>query len=419
MSEIIKTTLKLLFRNVGFWFFMITMPVLATFILNIHQDYNAYYVDDDIAKVVELDDIDSKVAYYGKDGRFVVKVYDASGSRLADHMLKDISEAGMFEVCRVKADGMTKEEADKRSEIDGQNDRMGAYFYIGSGFDKDAVSGDTSDSLIIYVMSDDERYELLEDKVKKNIARISSVAESMGTDDAAAITDYLEEASSHMPKKNVVTFKAKNGVDLTEDQINKRTNLGYAFSFLTLGFVFCGILVAHGVIKEQNNDVLTRIKLTGKSNGTYFAAKFIVGIIISVILSSILSICTLFVDSSEMGMSRPELLCVVFLMGIIFCSLSLLLGILIGNVMGANIAAFALWSMSSMLSGLYFPLEDTSKGVKILSYMMPQKWFVDGSEKLFVGDNNAWIMLLCVTAAFLVIILGLGTVGIKMRTGDE
>ena len=419
MSEIIKTTLKLLFRNVGFWFFMITMPVLATFILNIHQDYNAYYVDDDIAKVVELDDIDSKVAYYGKDGRFVVKVYDASGSRLADHMLKDISEAGMFEVCRVKADGMTKEEADKRSEIDGQNDRMGAYFYIGSGFDKDAVSGDTSDSLIIYVMSDDERYDLLEDKVKKNIAKISSVAESMGTDDAAAITDYLEEASSHMPKKNVVTFKAKNGVDLTEDQINKRTNLGYAFSFLTLGFVFCGILVAHGVIKEQNNDVLTRIKLTGKSNGTYFAAKFIVGIIISVILSSILSICTLFVDSSEMGMSRPELLCVVFLMGIIFCSLSLLLGILIGNVMGANIAAFALWSMSSMLSGLYFPLEDTSKGVKILSYMMPQKWFVDGSEKLFVGDNNAWIMLLCVTAAFLVIILGLGTVGIKMRTGDE
>ena len=419
MSEIIKTTLKLLFRNVGFWFFMITMPVLATFILNIHQDYNAYYVDDDIAKVVELDDIDSKVAYYGKDGRFVVKVYDASGSRLADHMLKDISEAGMFEVCRVKADGMTKEEADKRSEIDGQNDRMGAYFYIGSGFDKDAVSGDTSDSLIIYVMSDDERYDLLEDKVKKNIAKISSVAGSIGTDDAAAITDYLEEVSSHMPKKNVVTFKAKNGVDLTEDQINKRTNLGYAFSFLTLGFVFCGILVAHGVIKEQNNDVLTRIKLTGKSNGTYFAAKFIVGIIISVILSSILSICTLFVDSSEMGMSRPELLCVVFLMGIIFCSLSLLLGILIGNVMGANIAAFALWSMSSMLSGLYFPLEDTSKGVKILSYMMPQKWFVDGSEKLFVGDNNAWIMLLCVTAAFLVIILGLGTVGIKMRTGDE
>ena len=419
MSEIIKTTLKLLFRNVGFWFFMISMPILATFILNIHQDYNAYYIDDNIAKVVELDDIDTKVAYYGKDGRFVVKVYDASNSKLADYMLKDISEAGMFEVCRVKADGMTIEEADKRSDIDGQNDRMGAYFYIGSGFDRDVVSGDTTDSLTIYVMSDDERYDLLEDKVKKNIAKISSAADSMGTDDADAIIAYLEEVNSHMPKKNIVTFKVKSGVDLTEDQINKRTNLGYAFSFLTLGFVFCGIFVAHGVIKEQNNDVLTRIKLTGKSSGSYFAAKFIVGIIISVILSSILSICTFFIDSSEMGMNRAELLGVVFLMGIIFCSLSLLLGILIGNVMGANIAAFTLWSMSSMLSGLYFPLENTSKGVKMLSYMMPQKWFVDGSEKLFVGDNNAWIMLLCVTVAFLIIILGLGTVGIKMRTGDE
>ena len=75
--------------------------------------------------------------------------------------------------------------------------------------------------------------------------------------------------------------------------------------------------------------------------------------------------------------------------------------------------------MSSLLSGLYFPLGDMKKGVKMLSYMMPQKWFVDGSEKLFVGDNSAWIMLLCVTVAFLIIILGLGTVGIKMRTGDE
>ena len=419
MIEMIKTTLKLLFRNIGFWFFMITMPVLATFILNIQQNNTVYTIDGKADKVVELESKDEKVAYYANEGRFVVKVYDASGSVLSDYMLSDLARSGVFEVCKADATGMTREEAFETVKKDGQNDRMGAALYVSPDFDKDAVSGDVSDSLIVYVLSDDERFELLENGINKSINKISAASQNMGTDDAKAISEQLEAVRSNMPKKNVVSLSGKNGVNLTEDQINKKTNLGYAFSFLTLGFVFCGILVAHTVIKEENNDVLTRIRLTGKSNATYFASKFVVGIIVSLILSGVLSICTLFVDSDKLGMSRPELICVVSLMGIIFCSISLLLGILVGNVMGANIAAFSIWSMSSMLSGLYFPLDSTSKGVKMLSYMMPQKWFVDGSEKLFVGDNNAWIMLLCVTAAFLIIVLGIGSVGIKLRTSED
>jgi ABC-type multidrug transport system permease subunit len=95
-----------------------------------------------------------------------------------------------------------------------------------------------------------------------------------------------------------------------------------------------------------------------------------------------------------------------------------MIGILLGNAMSANIAAFTLWSMSSMLAGLYFPLDSTTDAVKTLSYMMPQRWFMNGTERMMVGDNKGFLLLLGVTASYLVIAISLGSVGIKYRNNE-
>ena len=86
-----------------------------------------------------------------------------------------------------------------------------------------------------------------------------------------------------------------------------------------------------------------------------------------------------------------------------------------GDVMSANVAAFTLWCMSALLSGLYFPLNYTSTFLKALSFMMPQKWFLEGTEMIFVGDNKAILMLICITAAYLVATISLGGLGLKIR----
>ena len=60
-----------------------------------------------------------------------------------------------------------------------------------------------------------------------------------------------------------------------------------------------------------------------------------------------------------------------------------------------------------------------SRLIKALSSLMPQKWFLDATEMIFVGDNKAYLVLLCVTLAYLVLALSLGGVGIKVRNGEE
>jgi ABC-type multidrug transport system permease subunit len=95
------------------------------------------------------------------------------------------------------------------------------------------------------------------------------------------------------------------------------------------------------------------------------------------------------------------------------------MGIIMNDVFGASVASFTLWCTSSLFSGLYFPLDTASKGIQVLSSLMPQKWFMDGAEMIFVGDNKAFSMVICITVAYIAIIVSLGSVGLKVRRSKE
>ena len=179
------------------------------------------------------------------------------------------------------------------------------------------------------------------------------------------------------------------------------------------------VFVAHGAINEQKNGVYTRIKLTGTDTLKYFASKIVTTLIVTVMITAVMAVCSLTLKMEDLGMNRLKFLMMIFLMGLIFGSLSMLVGILIGDVMGANVSAFTVWCMSALFSGLYFPLKDTSAGIKFISSLMPQHWFLEGTEMIFVGDNKACYMLLCITAAYLLVIISLGSLGLKMKRADE
>ena len=412
MNTIIKTTLKLLFRNKGFWFFLIITPVISSFILKLEQTNLGAYEIIGETEVVELEKPEEKVAYYGGKGKYVVKVYDACDSGLSNYMLKKLLESGAIIACRVKVPDMTKEDVDNRMEIDGFQDRMGSAIYIGKDFDTEVLSGNINDNLVIYNLSSDERNNLLENEVKLSIGKMRNADKlSAGGD----IYEVLKEMNKTLPSKKIVSLADKNSVNLSNEQLDQKALMGYALAILTLGFVFGGIFVAHTAISEQEDMVLTRIKLTNLSNTKYFAAKFITGGLVSFILTTIMAFCTLDIGTDKLGMGRISFLVIIFLLGVIFSSISLLLGILLGNVMSANVAAFTLWSMSSLLAGLYFPLDSTTKAVKTLSYMMPQKWFMDATELLMVKDNSVYLMIISVTIAYMIITLSLGSVGIKYK----
>ena len=404
--------MKLLLRTKAFWFFLILTPVLSTVVLKSKFDSSAAYLDREEGIIIELESEDDKVAYNGGNGEYLVKVYDASGSKLSEGILENLAKSGMYMICRIdlsgKGDIFTEEFLDYHMKRDGFEDRMGAAIYIYPGLDEKVSAENVADFIKIYALSDDKRTELLE----ADLEFLLSEAAYNG----AGFVDTLNEVYD---KKTVVSISGSRGSTLTAEQVNHKTQIGYAFAFMTLGFVFCGIFVAHMAIKEEKNGVFTRITLTNTGTLKYFVSKLISAVIISLMSTVVMGGCSLVLNEDDLGMGRLKFLCMIFMLGLIFSSVSMLLGIIIGDVMSANVAAFIVWCMSALLSGLYFPLDDTSSLIKVLGDLMPQKWFLRGSEMIFQGDNMAFGMLICITVAYLAVVISMGGLGLKLRRTSE
>ena len=126
----------------------------------------------------------------------------------------------------------------------------------------------------------------------------------------------------------------------------------------------------------------------------------------------------LFIKDIDFGMSPASFLFIIFCLGIIFGTISFVMGVLIGDVMSSNFTAFMVWNFSALLSGLYFPMEDATMALKNISAIMPHRWFMDAVEMIFIGDSKAYSMVICVTAAYLIITLCLGSVGLKLKKNE-
>lgn len=414
MIALVKTSLKLLLRNKGFLFFLIVTPILSTVILSIKTNYTVYNDASDKEVILELSDYTEKAVYIGDTSACIIKVYDASNSELSEYVLDQIAGMGLFSVCRADVSGLTEEEIDENAKRDAFDDRAGMLLYLKEDFDEAFLSGNWEQGIKLYDVSEDERQELFITELTDLFARIKQVQNIVG-DDVTVMLEMLTEIQNMLPEKKVVNLAGKESVELTQMQVNQHTQIGYAFAVITLGFLFCGVCVAHSVIEEQNNKVFTRVMLTKLSSRDYFISKFVVAFIISLMQTVVLAVCLFFIPGLDVGMNIMSFLLIIFLLGLIFSTLSLLLGVVLGDVMSSNYAVFAIWSISALLAGLYFPLDDTTKALKTLSYLMPQRWFMDASELLLIGDKSAYSMVLCVTIAYLIVIISVGGVGLKIK----
>jgi ABC-type multidrug transport system, permease component len=417
MKVLIKSSLKLLIRTKIIWLFIVIMPILSTLVLRSNTEYTAYL--DEVNHLVELKKADEKVAYNAEKGDYVVKIYDASGSEMSEYLIDRLANSGMFILCRadISKEEITDDYIKNHIEFDGNEDRMGAALYIPADFSDMVMEGNINEALTMYVLSDDVRTDAFENELMLQLSRMDSARAYASGE--KGLVEGLKAIDEMSPKKDVISVDTGKDRKLTAEQTNQKAQMGYAFSFLTLGFVFAGFFVANGVIKEQKNGVFTRVNLSKTSALTYFTSKFVSVFLVSVVMTGVVGVCSLMLDMNDLGMDRIAFLTLIFMMGLIFSSLSMFVAIMLNDVFSASIASFTLWCMSSLFSGLYFPLDDTSNAIKIISSLMPQKWFLDGTEMIFVGDNKVFGMLICITAAYLLVTLSLGSIGLKVRRSTE
>lgn len=415
---LLKMNTKLLFRNKGFLFFLCITPVVTAIILNLKMDTAMYENKELKTNITELESCNDKAVYVGDTSMFIIKVYDASKTELSEYLLKRLAGTGMFSVCRCDVTGMTEEEVKEQAKKDAFDDRAGTLLYLKKDFDNCVLEGDYEGAVQIYAVSDDERWELFETEMTDALLQICGLSES-AENSSSQVLKILNSVEESMPQKKVTLLKGKEDVALTDSQINQKSCIGYAFAIITLGFLFCGVYVAHTVIEEQNNKVYTRVMLSKASRQEYLGSKFVVAFMMSAVQTLLLGICMFVIKDMNFGIPKGSFLLLIFCLGIIFSTISFLLGVIIGDIMSANYAVFALWSISALLSGLYFSLDSASSVLRTISYLMPQRWFMKAAELLLEGDKGAFSMVLYITMAYLIVVLSVGGIGLKIKRGES
>ncbi len=414
---LMKMNIKLLLRNKAFLFFLCLAPIVSAFILGIKTDYKTYSEEVEETKIIELEHCTDRAVYMSDYSAFTIKVYDDSYSELSEYVLEKLAGTGMFSICRCDVSDMTEDEVLEQAKRDAYDDRAGSLLYLKSDFDKAVLEGAYAEAVQLYDVSDDERWELFETELVDTISQIHQLSAGVGMD-SDMVLETLYAMEEKMPEKEVISFSGKEDIALSAEQSVHKDHIGYAFAIITLGFLFCGVCVAHTVIEEQDNKVYTRMMLSKLTQAEYLGSKFVMTMVISILQTAILGIYMFIAKDMDFGIPKLSFLVIIFFLGLIFSVISFIIGVLMGDVMSSNYAVFAVWSISALLAGLYFPLDDTSAALKALSNLMPQHWFMKAAEMLFVGDKNVYSMVICITVAYLVVVMSIGSIGLKVKRAE-
>lgn len=413
ISILIKNNIKLLFRKKAFILLLIALPVLSLFILNIKE--KELIKNEGISEklINELESADAQAVYLADSLTYSIKVYDSSDSILTDYILNQLINTGMFEVFRYKSNEMTDDEVLKKAEDNVKKDSIGSILYFSSNFVADILSGSLIDSVTIYRSSDDERNGLFETSLYQNINILLKHSIAV-QGDLDMLINRISDETAKIPTKESKQINNSDEITLTYEQKKHENRIGYSFAIMTLAFLFGGIFIVYTIIDERDNRINIRFTLSNTNIKQYIISKLAVSVLTSFAQSVIMGIGLLIIKP-EFGISIVNYLFLLILLGIIFNTLSLCLGAVLGNTMSANYAAFTIWALSGMLSGVYFSIDFSSGLLKKISFLLPQKWFIEGARMIMVGDNNAYVMMLLVTSAYLIFIVSIGAAGLKIK----
>jgi ABC-2 type transport system permease protein len=407
----IKMNLKLLLRNKGYLIFLIILPILSVFMLDV-KNINVFEGKKDNYEVLELESKDSEILSM-VNTKLSVKVFDCSKSEVSNYIAEELARTGSYNIYRYRSEPMDQKEAEGEALNSANSNVIGAVIYIPDTFESELLAGKGS-NIVVYEATKDARINLLKSNLNTYLQSIASLADMVGYD-KAALVDVLRNSMEKEMRKEIVSIEVGDTLNLTANQQDQSASIGYSLAFLTIAFLFSGVFIASTVVQERKNRVYNRVLLSEATIGNYGLVKLILIVITVFIQTAIIAVAIKLIVGVDFGIPFASYLFFVFCLGLIFNTLSVVIGVLTNNVITSNYIAFLIWCISDLLAGLYFPLDAASGWWEKVSLMMPQRWIVKSSEMLMAGKSGVYLMYILVVMSFLLIFMSIGAMGIRIR----
>ena len=389
----LKANLKLVLRSKQALLLILMIPILSTCIL-------------DLTTIEEGADPDR--AY-----KMETLIIDASESALSEALIDRITDND-YMIAKIEKGIEIKHEDLKNDLTQRANQSEAACFiYIPKDFEDRILKGNRKESLYLFETGADERWALLDMNLNTVLNRFYILQEAAEGKEETFWQLFEEVKNSATDSEKILINK--DGKSSLENKKGYSFSLGMFAAALTITLIFSNNFIVGLFIKEKQNKVIKRIKLTHANMFTYTLAKIITAVGVLIIQTSAILAGIKVIVKLELGIPLWMMGLLIFGLGLVLSCVCICCAAVFEHLSTANYAGLAFIIIGNMLAGLYFPLEVAPGWMQNAAMLLPQKWFVFSADKLLQGNNLALIQYGGVMMAFMIFFLAVSLLGFKVN----
>ena len=389
----LKSNLKLVFRNKSAIFLILLIPLASTLILKIPISNDEF---ENSALKMSVTVFDNSSTPLSRELVDLLKNNSSFNIHLHQGIINDLNSA-----------------KDKALNLANRTTNNG-FVFIPSDFSDAIIKGNTEDIITIFSTGNDDRVKVLENSINMILLRFNMFSK-VASGDKAVFEELMKKAEKSKTEVEAIPVTTRDRV-LNATEKSQGANFGYLVAIMSITLMFSGNFISSIFIDEKNNRVLKRITLTKSSLVNYGMVKMFVALVTLILQVSMIILGIKLFVRVDVGISLFQIAILVFGLGLIFNTLSIALGAIFEDLGNVNYLAFFITTISAMMSGLYFPIDITPKWMQNASLIMPQRWVVKTAEKMLLEANEAVILFGVIVLAYMSLMLTVGFLGLKLNS---
>lgn len=157
--------------------------------------------------------------------------------------------------------------------------------------------------------------------------------------------------------------------------------------------IICTIMTSVSIVREKERGTMEVLLASPLKQGTMIFAKTVPYMVISFIDFIIILLLSYFV----LGVPVNGSLILLFLMAIIYITLTLTYGLTVSTLVDKQVNAVIFSAITAMipvlmLSGMIFPIDNMPGVLQTLSFIVPARWFIEAVRKVMIQGQGFFMI---------------------------
>ncbi|MGE7841711.1 ABC transporter permease [Lysinibacillus sp. NPDC093712] len=297
-------------------------------------------------------------------------------------------------------------------KIKDKNEAIGVLI-IPKGFQEGIIQSNESEQMILNSKQESMELQSVKKIIASSYQQLKAVYDIMYNDKQNDVVSNVSSVIKNVSSNNQTITKRQiigDGLIVEKQKAVNRNSLGFAIMFLMFTLMSSSAVL----LGERTEGTWGRLMTTPTSKITILMGYLLAFFMIGWFQFGIIMTISTFVFGVTWGNIWGVIIFASVLI-VTFIGLGLMIGGFVKTVKQQQAIGSLIIISTSMLGGVYWPIDVVGDVLKKISYITPQSWALSGFQELMVGNSNLFGVAsqMAILVGFAVVFLSLGLKRLK------